>query len=112
MALDVRFGSGADERGHRQEGLLLGVKQTKRVEKRTLALKVGLSPEFGAHVPECTEDAQTSAVACSGVFGHPRCAHAAMVSPPHRAPLAGCGTSPNFPQFCPAQCARLRETLG
>ncbi len=71
IVANVRFGSKADERGHRHEGPLLGVKRTKRVEKRTLALKVGLSPEFVAHVPGCTENAQTSAVAGSGVFVHP-----------------------------------------
>ncbi len=34
----VCFGSGADERRHHQEGLLLEVKRTKFVNKRTLAL--------------------------------------------------------------------------
>ncbi len=95
------FGSGADERRHHQEGLLLEVKRTKSAQKRTLALKVGLSPEFGAHVPGCTEDAQTSAVAGSGVFGHPGT----------RAPLAGCGTSLHFPSFSPLR-ARNSEKPG
>ncbi len=39
---NFRIGSGADERGHRHKGPLLGVKRTKRVEKRTLALELPL----------------------------------------------------------------------
>ena len=35
-----RFGSTADERGHRRAGPLLEVKRTERVEKRMLALEV------------------------------------------------------------------------
>ncbi len=38
VSLDFRCGSGADERGHRQEGLLLEVKRTKSARKRTSAL--------------------------------------------------------------------------
>ena len=35
----VRFGSKADHWRHHQEGLLLGVKQTEQVEKRTSKLE-------------------------------------------------------------------------
>ncbi len=37
--LNVRYGSGTDLRRHHQEGLLLEVKRTKSVGKRTLALE-------------------------------------------------------------------------
>ncbi len=75
------------------------MKQTKRVEKRTLALKVGLSPEFGAHVPGCTEDAQTSAVACSGVFGHP-------------GTLGGLRHEPQLPPVLPHSVRETARNLG
>ncbi len=70
--------------------------------------KGGKSKVFGYRYRMGGKD-RTATIGKYGPIGHPRCAHAAMVSPPHGAPLAGCGTSLNFPQFCPTQCAKLRE---
>ncbi len=43
--VNVCSGSGADERGHRQEGLLLGAKRTKSTRKRTSVLEGPLLEE-------------------------------------------------------------------
>ncbi len=99
----------------------LGVKRTERVEKRTLALEVGLSPEFGTHVPEIAEDVNRRAMwrraVCQALrwwCPAPRLAGAPLrgelrLSVPQRTPRGACGDGTHWGGVCVVrEVARVR----